>query len=890
MTNLEKQLVQWSDNQSPWKQDLLRRLALGEILADADYRTYANAAVSIEVDKTAPWRSKPEDMGLFEVFNPLTEAHLTNISSEHDPVKVTRLLHVHGANDLAPGTNLEFSPDGLTIIAGKNGSGKSGLTRILKQVAASRSSEKILPNVFQPEVTPKAVVGYSLGDESQGEELTWEHDSEPIESPMKRVRIFDSHAATAQLAGSNEVAYVPPTLQILGEYTEALQEIATIIENDQVQQNLRRAQWPDLESAAGLTIFENLGKQTALDELERISELTPDELKELDGIPAKISELTTSNPATQAVKARNIATQFAGLAKNIETIQKALSVSEITLAQKLKTEVQNAKTGLEDARRGLNQDGMITGTGNESWRRMWLAAKEFKESSDHEHDFPQGISMCPLCVQTLNPEAKTRFELFSEFMANEAQKKLIAAQRLWDEKKNSLSSLTIKGLAPADTIALVGTYDETLAESIEPILTRAESLRNAIDESSQTDAASEVPDPENISESLEALAKKIREASQSEEDKATKLAEMHSSAEAVVLLTKRQQSLSLRQNIAAKKTEIGAEHDRAILISRLSQAKSACGTSGASRKNSELSKEYVTAVCDRFAEESEALGLHRVPVELVFDRSSRGVSFIKVSIKGVGSTVNGVLSEGEQRVAAIAGFFADLTESGDQSTLVFDDPVSSLDQEFRVKVAQRLLQEAESRQVLVFTHDFTFVQYLYEEKVARERKARAQGLEHSETLTYLHIARSPEGAGVPTSAEVWRHVSVRERLGRLRERQQAAAALFRGNDLIAYEKEARDIVGALRETWEVFVEQELLNNVVTRHERSVQTQRLNKILELQTSDVAAVEYGMTIESRYMTGHAAPASDASAPVDPRWLLGEIDSFATFRKEFLKRISK
>lgn len=645
--------------------------------------------------------------------------------------------------------------------------------------------------------------------------------------------------------------------------------------------------WPDLESAAGTTIFENLGKEAALDELERISELTPDELKELDGIPAKISELTTSNPATQAVKARSIAAQFAGLAKNIETIQKELSASEITLAQKLKTEVQNAKTGLEEARRGLNQDGMITGTGNESWRRMWLAAKEFKESSDHEHDFPQGTSICPLCVQSLDPQAKTRFELFAEYMANEAQKKLIAAQKLWDEKKNSLSSLTIKGLAPADAIALVGTYDETLAESIEPTLTRAEILRNAIDESSQTDASSEVPDPIDISESLSALAKRIREASQSETDKATKLAEMDSSAEAVVLLTNRQQSLSLRKNIAAKKSEISDEHDRTILISCLLRAKAACGTSSASRKNSELSKEYVAAVCDSFAEESKILGLQRVPVELVFDRSSRGVSFIKVSIKGVGSTVNGVLSEGEQRVAAIAGFFADLTESGDQSTLVFDDPVSSLDQEFRVKVAQRLLQESESRQVLVFTHDFTFVQYLYEEKTLMDKKARAVGANETKDIEYLHIARSPEGAGVPTSSEVWRHVSVRERLGRLKQRQQSAVAIYNRNDLISYEKEARDIAGSIRDTWEVFVEQELLNNVVTRHERSVQTQRLNKILKIKSADISAVEYGMSVFSRYMNGHAAPTSDASSPVEPGWILEEIEFFENFRREFLNR---
>jgi len=146
---------------------------------------------------------------------------------------------------------------------------------------------------------------------------------------------------------------------------------------------------------------------------------------------------------------------------------------------------------------------------------------------------------------------------------------------------------------------------------------------------------------------------------------------------------------------------------------------------GASRKNSELSQSYVSSVCQRFEVEAKTLGLERVHVELIFDRSSRGVSYIKVSLKNAPQiAVASVLSEGEQRVTAIAGFFADLAESGDNSSVVFDDPVSSLDQEFRVKVAQRLLQEAETRQVLVFTRDFAFVQYLYEEKdIDDKRKA-----------------------------------------------------------------------------------------------------------------------------------------------------------------------
>ena len=111
--------------------------------------------------------------------------------------------------------------------------------------------------------------------------------------------------------------------------------------------------------------------------------------------------------------------------------------------------------------------------------------------------------------------------------------------------------------------------------------------------------------------------------------------------------------------------------------------------------------------------------------------------------------------------------------------------------------------------------------------------------------------------------------------------------LYRNGDITAYEKELRDIVGSLRDTWEVFVEQELLNNVVARHQRSVQTQRLSKLTDLTNEDIASVDLGMAVASRYMTGHAAPGTDGSAPQGPDWLIAEVNAFTTFRDAVLAR---
>lgn len=141
MGDLETGLLEWAGRQSMWQRDILRRLAAGETLGGVDSRMNSDEAERTETQKTACWYSAPE-FGEALDFKPVDATHLTATVAGGDPVQIAKIVHLQGANDLAPGTALEFSVGGLTIIAGKNGSGKSGYTRILKQVAATRATER----------------------------------------------------------------------------------------------------------------------------------------------------------------------------------------------------------------------------------------------------------------------------------------------------------------------------------------------------------------------------------------------------------------------------------------------------------------------------------------------------------------------------------------------------------------------------------------------------------------------------------------------------------------------------------------------------------------------------------------------------------------------------
>jgi len=586
-------------------------------------------------------------------------------------------------------------------------------------------------------------------------------------------------------------------------------------------------------------------------------------------------------------QARQRASQLSLLARNLELTAAKVAPEELEASLRLRTDVVRAEGQAAEARTVIEGEGFIPGTAGELWQQMWIAANEFVVA-DHEHHFPDSSeeAICPLCQQSLDANARERFTRFAAFMSGEAQTLLTTARGLRNADLDALIALPLDSMITQDLVDLVGTYDARISGSLLPALAEATRIRDqlvgdGVDDTDPFDAAS-------LASTFVDIIQALREFADRETASAATLSATDTSAVAAAQLEAQIESLNVRKGLASDINAIGAQHDRSLRAARLAASKSACTTTGASRKNSELSSSYVSKVCQRFEQEAKQLGLDRVPVELTFDGSARGVSLIKVCLKDAPQVpVSSVLSEGEQRVTAIAGFFADLTESGDLSTLVFDDPVSSLDQEYRVKVAQRLLQEAESRQVLVFTHDFSFVQYLYEEKRMLDKQAVADGRTPDPGIHYLHIDRAPTGAGVVTSAEEWRHVSVGERIGRIKQRIQSAGVLYRNNDHVGYGAAARDIVGAIRETWEAFVEQELLNQVVTRHDRRVQTTRLSKLTDLTDADIATVELGMSIDSRFMTGHASPVSDGSAPMSPDELSAEVRRLEDCRKAVLGR---
>jgi wobble nucleotide-excising tRNase len=113
--------------------------------------------------------------------------------------------------------------------------------------------------------------------------------------------------------------------------------------------------------------------------------------------------------------------------------------------------------------------------------------------------------------------------------------------------------------------------------------------------------------------------------------------------------------------------------------------------------------------------EFNALGVGSLRVSLQ-SRSAKGKPLHKLKLElSQAKSPRDILSEGEQRAIAMGSFLAEVSIGGGTGGIVVDDPVSSLDHKRRERVAARLVQEAEKRQVIIFTHDLYFLAVLMEE-------------------------------------------------------------------------------------------------------------------------------------------------------------------------------
>ncbi|MGL5827871.1 MAG: hypothetical protein ACRCYU_24155, partial [Nocardioides sp.] len=177
-------LAEWANDGDEWVRLLVSEVVATGRSASAD--TIEKAYQLFRQEKALDERKLPS------VEKLSTEARQDDAAP---PLVLTGLSKVYGVNALTPGAVIE-PHDGLTILYGENGTGKTGYSRIFKALADSRTADEILGNIdADDEEAQSAEVKFKIGSH----EKTFEWTGNRGVAPFTRMSIFDSPSVTTHV-------------------------------------------------------------------------------------------------------------------------------------------------------------------------------------------------------------------------------------------------------------------------------------------------------------------------------------------------------------------------------------------------------------------------------------------------------------------------------------------------------------------------------------------------------------------------------------------------------------------------------------------------------------------------------------------------------------------
>lgn len=851
-------ILAWSADSPGWQRDALRRLATQAALEPA------------EIDELASICKGDNPAVLLEA------GHLRGPNRDQGEVYLRQVHGVRHVNALASDQRLTLHRVGLTIIYGDNGSGKSGYARILKKVCRARMlgrAEEIVPDIYDAAPgTPSATIEYAIS--GQNRSCSWQL-GQVADTALSGISVFDSRTANVHVDDTNDVAYTPFPLKLLGALAQLCKSVKDKLAAEIAQIKTQtpeaiRAPACSRDTAVG-KLMARLTANTTPATVEALATLTQAEQDRLAQLTADLA----GDPARAARQLVALKTKVDGHIARLDRLFASISDDTGNNLRRLAVDSNAARRAAEAASSALFRDEPLPQIGSEVWQALWASARAFSDAEAYpERRFPVTASgsVCVLCQQELTPVAADRFNRFEAFVRDDSQQRADAARVAYDR---ALATFKGEAVSLAELANIVATVRDELRQDALAMEIRGATLRalwrhrQIRRRHTSPNAAIDVPITEYSREVLVDQAAGI-------ETRANALAAEAGSPARTALLAERAE-LADRQWLGGIKADVLAEIERQKKIALLEAAQRDTATNRVTTKSTEIAQALVTdALRTQFAREVANLEIAGLAVELRQQNSIQGIPRFKVALTRKPTVAVGqVLSEGEHRCVALAAFMAELATTENKSGIVFDDPVSSLDHMHREAVAKRLVAEAAHRQVIVFTHDLAFL---------FELNRAADDAQPKPPVAISSISRGADKAGFCRSEPPFKARRVSDITTSLSNQLAGERYHFEQGNLDEWRKSVKSIAATLRDTWEIAVE-EAVGHVIRRLSNEVKTPGLVKLTAITVPDCEAMRDGFGRCSELL--HSAAAALNRPLPRPEVLTAEIDALASWADSLRQR---
>ncbi|WFP48925.1 AAA family ATPase [Methylomonas sp. EFPC3] len=851
--SLNSEIEQFAESLPYWAKYLSSKLLSGESISYTDIDTAYSYVL--------------EDAGL----KPSTEKPAIVISCDNascdgfkDDLLLTSLQNLKGVNALVENQKIEFCPQ-VTIVYGVNGSGKTGYTRLLKKAFHSRSTEDILPNIHVASGHSNVSAEISFTSKSKLYALTYPDHKQQNE--FRQFSIFDNKCVNVHLTNRNQFEFRPAGLDFFGDLIEAFKKIEEKITADITNKSVTK-DYPSLFDGESdiKNVLNTLSAKTQIDDLKKLIPITEEEKKKRSELEEQMAQLQTLKKDKEIADLNDYKELLTTLKISIADNNKfftAESLSEIkTAISDCLSKDDTAKTeGIESFK-----TDKIMNVGSKEWKGFITAAQDFaKQQVGDNEKYPKADDYCILCQQPLSIEAQKLIASYWIFIKSQSEQDAKNAQTALNTHNKNYEELNFD-LLPENGVLTKWMLEKHKKETLE--IKEYLQKQKALSESIISDLTTKTA---NNRTAIQTDTTHIDRIVQGIEGNITKLQENDPTADIKKLqdsITYLNHKEKLEQHITGIETYVS----NLKWAATATKAKGKISKRKITDKEKELSGKYFNEAYVRaFNDECKSLNCE-IGIN-ISHTGSAGTSYRQLFLKG--KEPSKILSEGEQKIISLADFLAEIKLSEITCGVIFDDPVTSLDDERKGRIAERIAEESTKNQVVVFTHDLVFVSTLISACCEFKVDHVCHWIEkRDDTPGYVFLNNAP-------SYEKQYRNSVIPR----RHYDEANKT-----DCPPAQREylVKSAFTELRTCYEVLVINDLFNNVVQRFNERVSVESLKDVCfdeELKTELLD--NFGKCC--RYMEGHTHSDKYAYQKPTVENLNAEINRYETIRTK-IKRSKK
>lgn len=620
----------------------------------------------------------------------------TSISNQNAKIKLLSLTHHSGVCALANEQTIKFSND-ITLLYGKNGSGKSSYFRILNEIAGGNHQTKLRPNIYCETYCPINVeLIYTIGTNT--ENLSWDGSTRAI-NPLTLLSVFDSNYTTTllQKRSADSAIVLPYGLHLFTALTKTMDNMKGKLQTeiDSVIRSVPTINTDGLSEDVCRILAQQTYRANQKKYIQDRYVFSEEHSAELQQQEQQLKALKETNYEDKIQLSAREKSEYDSLHQHLIKVHAKIQ----EFASQTKNIVENilaARKAHEEVKLKIAILNEIGNTNSEEWKTFIEAGNSFIDSANLEN------GICPYCRQPITNDAIDIIAAYSTYLSDKSYSELNDLLKAKQILKQNISLLSINYSISEQFKELINNRanGDILYSKIRQVLNTCTELKthliNELECEQNIDAS--------IPESSESLFSSLSEICEEYKNNIANLKEeLTKKNQLVTELSERMKPLIERDTISKQKDLFVDWFDKMRIIGELKNCQTELSTRTISTLAKTASQTLVTEnLKSKFQEELDFLGLKKLSVELYDAGASRGQSFMQLRLIN-NNSVTEVLSEGEQKGVALALFIAERRMQLSHNPIILDDPVNSLDHFITAKLVERL--STLDNQIIIFSHN-----------------------------------------------------------------------------------------------------------------------------------------------------------------------------------------